>query len=333
MPDRLSQLRGEMPATPGPPAGPTPNIDELVAQGAAALEAGQPDEAERLFRQALRLDSNHPEAHANLAMVHYVHDRRSEAISELKIAIQHQPDYEDALDTLATLLGEAGRPDEARDAWRQLLRVNPNHAQAQQELARLSQSSDTTRPADGEAIRCPNCNGSIHTAVSTCPHCDYELFVVCPRCKEYAPVDSPNCPGCGFALRETGAGLGSDSQTRRQTADVHTRLGLAHLEDGHGQDALREWQEAMTADPTYAAPHFYTGLLFVEQRQLARAAESFLEAIRRDADYAEAYLELGVIYLAQNKRSMAQRAFEECLKHRPNSEVRSEAEAHLQGLR
>ena len=327
--ERLRQLRGEPAAAPEKPVRPTATVAELMSRGQEALESGRVDEAETAFRQVLQLDPHHADAHANLAMIHYVRKHLHEAIAELKIAVQYQPEHEDAWYTLGVILNEVGRREEAIQAWRQTLRLNPDHAEAQRELEQVTRASTTAGPPTEKAIRCPNCGGTILTAVSTCPHCDYELFTICPRCKEYVSADSRLCPACGYTLK----GLTTSTEGPRQEAEVHTRLGLAHLEDGRVADALREWQEASAIDPTYAVPHFYLGLLFVEQRQIAQAIESFQRAVRLDPDYAEAYLELGLIYLAQNKRPLAQRAFEECLKHRPPVEVQREAQLHLERLR
>ena len=329
--ERLRQLRGEPPAPVETDAS-AETVEELMARGEEALESHQLAEAERSFRQVLKLDPGHPQAHANLAMVHYINDRRTEAIAELKIAAQRQPDYEDALYTLGVILNEVGRTGEAIEAWRQVLRINPAHAEAQHELEKATIAVTSAEEAAGEGIRCPNCDGVILTTVSTCPHCDYELFTVCPRCKEYVPADSRHCPGCGYTL-DAGQSSDTGEKSPRQEAEARTRLGLAYLEGGQVADSLREWQEAIAIDPTCAAPHFYMGLLFVEQRQAARAIDAFQQALRLDPDYADAYLELGLIYLAQSKRQWARRAFEECLKHQPRDEIRQEAQAHLAGLR
>ncbi len=328
--ERLRQLRGEPPVAPEKPPQPTETVAELMARGLAALESSRVAEAETAFRRVLELDPHHADAHANLAMVHYINKRPHEAIAELKIAVQRQPDHEDALYTLGVILNEVGRREEALQAWRQTLQINPAHVEAQRELEKITSVPAPAEPPADEAIHCPNCGGTIITAVSVCPHCDYELFIICPQCKEYVPTDSRLCPRCGYALK--GVVAAGKEEGPRQEAEVHTRLGLAYLEDGRAADALREWQEASAIDPSYATPHFYRGLLFVEQQQVAPAIEAFQQALRLDPDYAEAYLELGLIYLAQNKRSLAQRAFEECLKHHPPSEVQREAQIHLERL-
>jgi Flp pilus assembly protein TadD len=61
-----------------------PNLP--VALGRAHFGAGSLDEAEREFRQALRLDENHGDAHNNLAVVLMLQGRLEEAEREVKAA-------------------------------------------------------------------------------------------------------------------------------------------------------------------------------------------------------------------------------------------------------
>ncbi|MBO2519793.1 MULTISPECIES: tetratricopeptide repeat protein [Limnochorda] len=90
------------------------SVEELDLAAREAMDRGEPEEAERLLREALTLD---PEAHpvrVNLAACLGLQNRLDEAEAELRAVLQADPTYLFPRALLATLLARAGREEEAQ---------------------------------------------------------------------------------------------------------------------------------------------------------------------------------------------------------------------------
>jgi eukaryotic-like serine/threonine-protein kinase len=94
--------------------------------------------AEQLARQALAIDPQLPEAHVAMAGTFGQHYKYKEASSELRLAVQEEPDNALAWDQLSWTLGYDTPPQavEAEKAAREAIRLNPALSYAQYHLGR-----------------------------------------------------------------------------------------------------------------------------------------------------------------------------------------------------
>lgn len=97
------------------------------------------DEAEDCYRRAISLNQNLASAYNNLGiLLMRPGEDPSEALEACRKASELAPNDINCRFNLARTLREAGRTDESVEAFRNTLRLDPSHAGAWQELARIS---------------------------------------------------------------------------------------------------------------------------------------------------------------------------------------------------
>jgi pentatricopeptide repeat protein len=97
--------------------------------GAARLYTGRFEEAIACFERAMSLDPYFPSLWLYFqAQATYQLGRYPEAVALLKRRIQRNPETDLARALLAACYGQMGRVEEAHEAWRELIRVNPSYS-------------------------------------------------------------------------------------------------------------------------------------------------------------------------------------------------------------
>ena len=69
-------------------------VDQMLQQGVAAHNAGNPQEAERLYRAILQVQPKHPDANHNLGLIAVSMDQSGVALPLFKSAIDVNPNIE-----------------------------------------------------------------------------------------------------------------------------------------------------------------------------------------------------------------------------------------------
>ena len=102
--------------------------------GLAISKRGNILEAEKQYRQAVRLDPGYDLAHFNLASVLQKQGKNAEAVKHFKAAIQIRPAYVEAHNNLGMIFLKQGKTNDAIKQLQEALRFNPNHAKAHNNL-------------------------------------------------------------------------------------------------------------------------------------------------------------------------------------------------------
>ena len=102
----------------------------LIRQANERLAAGDPRQAERLYREVLRLDPDSYDAHLNLGVVYGLADRNVEAAASLERAAAIDPDRADAYALLTIAYIKLGRAEEGLQQLEKALRIDPEHPRA-----------------------------------------------------------------------------------------------------------------------------------------------------------------------------------------------------------
>ena len=117
------------------------NADGWYNLAQAARDKNQIDRAVRLFRKSLALDPNFIDAAFGLGEALYVQGKGEEALPWLERACGMAPNDAEILHVKALCLDHLGKVGDALDAYRQVLRLQPDHVNASLNLAALTAAS------------------------------------------------------------------------------------------------------------------------------------------------------------------------------------------------
>ena len=145
------------------------SVKAFVQRGLAHLANQRYAEAERAFRQALRLRSDSVRNHLNLAGVLLRQKRLAESLEIFHRALDMAPEDPEVHNNLAVALGEAGDQRGAIEHLRTALRLDPNHDGAHFNLGRIREDQgrlDEAMEAYEKAIDINPVNVPAHTELA-----------------------------------------------------------------------------------------------------------------------------------------------------------------------
>ncbi len=122
-----------------------------MGMGWALLYTGKSEEAIELINRGMRLDPHYSAVRLHwLAQAYYQLGRYEEAIDILKQRIVRNPDTDVSRVLLAASYGHLGRVAEARAAWAEALRINPNYSlEHRRQILPYKDPSDFDRLVEG----------------------------------------------------------------------------------------------------------------------------------------------------------------------------------------
>ena len=106
------------------------DIDGLIAQGQAAIEAGKLSEAEKAFRDAVNLDPGSAGAQFGLGNVYIRQGQLAAAETAYRAAVNGNPDMASAHLNLGVVYYQMEQLSKAEEEFSAVLRLAPNDAQA-----------------------------------------------------------------------------------------------------------------------------------------------------------------------------------------------------------
>ena len=135
------------PAPDGPYQPVSENLRSALIAEERNLEAAdliytEPEEAERLLREALTADIYYGPAHNNLGVLYLEQGKLFEAANEFEWARKLMPGAPDPRMNLALTLEVAGRVTDAIEEYEAALEVSPEHVPTMQAMARLLMQRD-----------------------------------------------------------------------------------------------------------------------------------------------------------------------------------------------
>ena len=107
-----------------------PTPEQLLSRANEAFAAGQLAEAEKGYREVIRLRSDDPVAQRQLGIIHFDRGQLQQAYPLLKKSSELEPDNVDVQFKLALTYFVARDNQKAREAARQILEKKPGHQDA-----------------------------------------------------------------------------------------------------------------------------------------------------------------------------------------------------------
>lgn len=129
-----------------------------------------------------------------------------------------------------------------------------------------------------------------------------------PRASALLALVAITLCGCSFDLgswsapeKEAPAKVAATAEAGEGEARIHTASGQALARSGKTEEALAEYDKAITLDPHYAEALYSRGLLYQTQRQHQLAIDDFSSANGLTPQRAEPLLARAISYLAMDK--------------------------------
>jgi tetratricopeptide (TPR) repeat protein len=230
-----------------------------------------------LWTHAAAVSDRNYIAYENLAQAQRERGQFEQAEANYRTAISlapaHSPGYEAIIhNSLGMVLERAGRPDEARQHFADAVRLSPNFAEGQSNLANALAAS-----------------GAFADAIS-----HYEAAIA------LKPEYTEPLVGLGAALLREGNPAEAIPHYREalrldpNLAEAHNGLGGALAMQGNAADAMREYQEALRLKPLPSA-HLNIALLMIKSGDLAGARSHLETALSIDPGYTPAVQALQAI--------------------------------------
>jgi protein O-GlcNAc transferase len=212
-----------------------------------------------------------------------------QAIAKFRRVAKERPDAAGAHYHLGLALAQKGGSEEAAAAFRKALELDPGHADARQNLERLTSSQVTAD--DPRQIEV------------------FESYIRQDKFKEVEPLlegylkERPNSWWVWYALgyaqfaqQKVGDSIRSLSRSLAlnvSNAEAHKVLGRDLMAIGRFDEAQLEFEQGAKYDPQSAEMQYNLGRLFSIQDQWPAARRAFEQALRLDPSYVEAYDGLG----------------------------------------
>ena len=172
----------------------------------------------------------------------------------------------DSLVVQGVMLWTLKRPAEAVKRFEAALRINPNHAVAHKDFAKLLLDQGRPEEALAHGIAALRIDPALVDAHRFCG----EALLALNRVGEAIPHFET-------VLRH-----------RPTDSDAHTNLGNTFFRAGRMNDALIQFREALRLDPAAAETHFNVGLALGQTGRTAEAIGEFEEALRLKPDFTPA---------------------------------------------
>lgn len=269
---------------------------ELIAQGLRRHQAGQWDEAARLYAQALDVSPRFPEALHLLGVLAHQRGEHGQAVTHFQQAIAANPNEAAYHSNLGSAQHALGHYDAAVDSYSAALRLDSRRPEthhnlgntfcARQEFQAAEASFQSAIALDSQYAKAYMQLGRVSQRLSQ----DENAVTALRRAIELAP-------GMVAAYE--------------LVADSLRRLGQR-------DEAIEVYEQYLLRDPNCAPAIYNKGVIELEDYRLVAAELSFARAIELAPDFPEAYCNLGITLLAQGRVREAIKNFCATLRIRPD---------------
>jgi tetratricopeptide (TPR) repeat protein len=228
-------------------------------------------------------------------------------------------------------LHRAGRLSEAEELYRQILVVDPNHADGLHLLGVIAHETGHDEAAVdliGRAITRNSRVADFHCNIGAALQALGRLNEAKTHYRQAIrlnPKHAESYNNFGNALREQGKLDEAQRQFRRALslrpgfADAHYNLGNALLDLGRTEEAIRHYQQAVELKPQFAKAHYNLGHALRGQGKLAEAAACYRQTLALEPTWAEAHRKLAALLRELDRPADAEACFRRAHENDPHT--------------
>ncbi|OAN50319.1 hypothetical protein A6A04_02675 [Paramagnetospirillum marisnigri] len=262
-------------------------LRDIIAEGVAHHRAGRLAEADRIYRAALDLDPNHPEANHNLGMVVLQVGRPDLALPRLRAALQAKPSDGRFWLSLAEALVLAGQPAEAVA----LIDQGRRNGLAGVAVDQMAARADTALAADQLFTQALDHHTGGRAAEA---EADYR------RALAAYPDHAASLANLGALLKDLGRAREAEAPCRRAVAlrpglaEGHNNLGAVLLDLGRPDEAEACFRQALALNPDYPRAQRNLGNALKRQGRRDEAADAYRRLVELTPGQSEPLVLLGM---------------------------------------
>ena len=263
--------------------------------GLAISKRGKILEAEKQYRQAVRLDPDYALAHFNLASVLQKQGKNAEAVKHFTAAIQIRPAYAEAHNNLGMIFLKQGKTNDAIKQIQQALRFNPNHAKAHNNLGIALEKQGNIN----EAI------DHFRLALEISPDLAEAQLNLGAALAKQGEIDQ--------AIRHFTMVLRSDPNR----AEAHNGLGALLIKNGKIEAAISHFREALRIKPDYISARNNLKKALSIQKLFQEKSARIQEALKNRPNDPLLHYEMGNLFLAKGELNKAKSQYQKALALQP----------------
>lgn len=332
---RSKQIRGR---GTRPKQSPLPSAtNDTAARLALAIQealpihqAGELEAAERIYRQILTIQPNHPDALHLLGFIFHQRGQEEMAAESIGKAVEIAPDRPIFLNNLGIVLGTLGRKEEAISCYQRALKIQPDFYMALGNLGGILADQGQRE----SAIDC------FHKALAIKPD-SYEILnslgnvlikagnhpeaITCyQKAIRLQPHLADAYNGMGTALRDQGnhdeaiACLKKGLDLHPNHFDMLNGMGNALLAQGKMDEALANFEKALKINPNHPNTYHNMGGALRSQGKFAEATQLYEKALAINPNLHQTYNSLGNVLHEQDRLAEAVACYQKSLSIQPN---------------
>jgi tetratricopeptide (TPR) repeat protein len=304
--------------------------DRFHKDGCRLVREGKIEEAEAMFRRAIRLDPGFADAHGNLGVAMGQLRRLPEAEAAFRVAIRLDPSVVTMYVNLATCLLQQGRHGECETWARQAIQLDPGIAEAHRLLGCSLEARNKLDPAEAALAEAVRLDPRLVEA-------QHRYGVVLSRREKPKEAETalreavklrPDHAGAWAALANV---LGNQDRHAEaaecakeavkfepESADLHNGYGVALAGCEKYPQAEQEYREALKLNPKLWSAHSNLGNTLRSLGRLEDAEASLREALKLRPNYPEAHNNLGIVLVQMGRDEEALKEYDEAIRIAPD---------------
>jgi len=255
--------------------------DIRVELAVILLKTGKIAEAKEALRQVADTEEYAPQLHAILGKIYYASKEYDNAVKEFEKSIQENPDDADVYLDLGTVYAEINEYVKARETLESLLKVIPDFFLAYYYIAKI----EIARNNLDEGIKYYN--------LSLQNNPDF-LGAWLELGELYEKTDMIN---------EAITAYNKALDLMPQNINIHEKIGYLYTKNDNAKAAIKYFKEALSIDSTNLDLHLKLGIIYFSEKDYARAIDEFNYILVSIPDSPVALYYLGMTYIEKGEYS------------------------------